>query len=77
VRKCAAGFLISKQKEKTPMTEQKTNFHDSAAALIVAAAERSGLLRDVAKVLHHYKVGGDVGCLPCAVLVELTENFGE
>ena len=52
-------------------------FHDNAAALIVAAASQSGLLRDVANALRQSQEIHDSGCLACGVLKELVENFGE
>lgn len=65
---------IIEEKEKAI----RNNFHNNAAALIIAAAKQSGLLRDVANALHHNSViSGGVDCLACGVLQELTEEFGE
>jgi hypothetical protein len=56
----------------------RSNFHNNAAVLIVAAAERSGLLRDVANALRQSReIPVDEKCLADGVLAELTENFGE
>jgi hypothetical protein len=55
------------------------NYHKSAAGLIVAAAEKSGLLRNVAEALYWhdgFKSGeGPVQCLACGMLEELAEEF--
>jgi hypothetical protein len=60
------------------MYEEKFDFHNNAAALIVAAAQRSGLRRDVANALRcSQDVSRDGSCLACGVLDQLTENFGE
>jgi hypothetical protein len=53
-------------------------YHDNAAVLILAAAKRSGLLRDLANALRQSRdIPGDEKCLACGVLDELTEEFGE
>ena len=59
--------------------DQKFNFHNNAAALIIAAAERSGLLNIVANALYvsNEYTGSVSGCFACNVLDELTEHFDE
>jgi hypothetical protein len=59
--------------------DDKFDFHNNAAILIVAAAQRSRLLRDVANALRCSRDIPDGGaglCLACGVLEELIENFG-
>ena len=60
------------------------NFHDNAAVLILSAAEKSGLLQEIAQVLcyvdktHYDEPDGTVArefCLPCALLADLAEAF--
>jgi hypothetical protein len=64
------------------------SFHKNAAAMIVAAAEASGLLRQVANALRQNmeiafaddRQNSSLTCLACGwggVLEELAENFGE
>lgn len=58
------------------MTDPK-NYHTNAAALIVAAAEKSGLLKNVAQALCFVDTfknpAGD--CPVCAIVEELTGSF--
>lgn len=53
--------------------------HTSARALILAAAEKSGLLRGVAEALAfaHKEGAPPFGCGPCELLGELTEAFDD
>lgn len=62
------------------------NFHTSAAVLIVTAAEKSGLLKEVAQALRYVdktrydQPDGTVArefCPTCALLEELVEAFDE
>jgi hypothetical protein len=59
---------------------EKFNPHTSAAALIIKATERSGLLRSVAEFLHwqeqrgRYGDGGGHECFTCELLDNLMEN---
>ena len=63
----------------------KFNFHNNAGALILAAAERSGLLKEVAEFLHWHEkrdrfAEGDrasATCLACYLLDDLTEAFDD
>jgi hypothetical protein len=53
------------------------NIHTSAAALIIAAAEKSGLLREVAEALccfNQYKRQGFL-CGPCMLRDDLADEF--
>jgi hypothetical protein len=61
------------------MTEDK-DIHDSARALIIEAAEKSGLLKSVAELLwfaneHPSAPGGD--CVVCELLHRLTEDLDD
>jgi hypothetical protein len=62
------------------------NFHTNAALLIISAAEKSGLLQEIAQVLRHYDqthyseppgTAAREFCLPCALRDELIEAFEE
>ena len=55
------------------------NHHYSAAALVVEAAKRSGLLRRVAVALYNDFNNGNFAstCPACAMLEELTEELGD
>jgi hypothetical protein len=57
------------------------DYHTNAAALIIAAAETSGLLRDVAEALYfsneHPDCCNGPSCLACGVLDKLADDFGE
>ena len=58
---------------------KNANFHTSAAALIVAAAQKSGLLADVAEALcivskHPSPTSG---CAACDILKRLADDFDE
>jgi hypothetical protein len=59
-----------------------SDHHQSAKALIIAAAEKSGLLRETAKLLWFTEKygGGDMcctggSCAPCNLLDRLVEEF--
>ncbi len=53
------------------------NYHTNAAALIVAAAARSGLLKEVAEALCFIDQTDNptFGCRACGIVEELTEEF--
>jgi hypothetical protein len=53
------------------------NYHTSAAALIVAAAARSGLLKEVAEALRFIDKTDNptFGCRACGIVEELTDKF--
>jgi hypothetical protein len=64
----------------------RTNFHTNAALLIVTAAEKSGLLQEIAQALHYAdkthcdQPSGTVArefCLACALREALIEAFDE
>ena len=59
------------------MTTDPKNYHTNAAALIVAAAARSGLLKDVAEALCFIDKTDNptFGCRACGIVEELTEEF--
>ena len=61
------------------MTKQNRefNFHNNAIALLIRAAEQSGLLKQIADALHHSNNDPGGGCLACGVLEELTNGFSE
>lgn len=74
------------QRRRAARMKMPMNYHNSAAALIVTAAERSGLLRDVVQALRFADTGdGHVdsylacrdNCLASAVLEELIDRFGD
>jgi hypothetical protein len=52
------------------------NYHKSTAGLIIAAAEKSGLLADVAEALcFAAKHPGAVECAACMILEKLADEF--
>jgi hypothetical protein len=55
------------------------NFHTNAALLIITAAEKSGLLQEIAQVLRYADWTPPNGwdCLACALREELIEAFDE
>jgi hypothetical protein len=57
----------------------KANFHTNAAALIVAAAQKSGLLADVAEALCIVSKhpNPSFGCAACDILDKLADEFDE
>jgi hypothetical protein len=63
--------------EELEAKDRMQRVHNNAAALIIAAAEKSGLLRDVANALHYSSSSDNPVCLACGVFEELTEQFGE
>jgi hypothetical protein len=55
-----------------------TNFHNNAARLIVMAAEKSGLLQEIAQALHFAdKTPWNMDCFACALRDELIEAFDD
>jgi hypothetical protein len=64
-------------KVTTAPYDEQFNYHNNAAALIIAAASQSGLLYEVANALHYSDTKPGGGCLACGVLEELAVKFGE
>jgi len=79
-------MAIQTEQQTAERMKMPMNYHYNAAALIIAAAEKSGLLRDVAQALRCADTGDGRpdgylacadNCLACAVLEQLVDRFGD
>jgi hypothetical protein len=67
------------RRESKMESNRNVNFHTDAAALILAAARKSGLLAEVAEALSFVNKhpNPSFGCAACDILEKLAEEFDD